>query len=345
MLKFGSFQEALQSVFTLVKKDAPLAEYTTIGVGGKASFFVTAKSTEQILRAIQACREFEEPFRVLGCGSNVIISDTGFPGLVIQNRAAKWQVLHISATGAVDRSVPARFETVSEEYYTTEGLTYSDERAAPVLVRVDSGARFAPLMKSLFRKGITGLQWFAGVPATIGGATYMNMHGGPFFFGDFIQRARLLSGDTVTTVNHDYFQFDYDWSILHKTNEVVLCVDLLLRKGNVENARKLAREWARRKAIQPQKSAGCIFQNLDEADQNRLGLPMPSIGYLLDRVLHLKGKQIGGAIISPRHAAFIENTGQTTASDVFRLAQFIREKAKTELDIELKLEVEFVGKF
>jgi UDP-N-acetylmuramate dehydrogenase len=340
-----AFEKKLSDIFPGIKKDEPLSEYTTMGVGGRAAYFATAVTTGQIVEAVRACRKFDMPFRVLGCGSNVIISDAGFPGVILRNRAGSWRILDENPRSKMQENTAARFATFGEDYYTTDGLVYSDAHAPGVLVRVDSGARLAPLLKEMLREGITGLQWFAGIPATTGGATFMNMHGGAVFFGDFIARARLLCGAEIKKVDRDYFQFDYDWSILHETGQIVLSVDLILRRGDVERARKHAREWARRKAIQPQKSAGCIFQNLAEADQKRLGLPTPSIGYLLDRVLKLKGKQIGGAIISPYHAAFIENTGDARASDVFRLVQYIREKAKAELGVELKLEIEFIGEF
>lgn len=340
-----AFLKSLEKIFYAVEIGEPLAAHTTLGVGGGARYFVVAQTTEQIMQAARLCTAFDMPMLVLGCGSNLIISDRGFPGLVLQNRATGWHMLGEAPRKQLDKKTSARFETVGHDYYSTAGLSYSDRHAALVRVRVDSGARFAPLLKALFREGITGLQWFAGIPATVGGATYMNMHGGQHFFGDFIESASLFSDGEIKQVDHKYFQFDYDWSILHKTREIVLCVDLLLRKGDVESAKKLAREWARRKAIQPQKSAGCIFQNLAPGDQKRLNLPTPSIGYVFDKVLDLKGKKIGGAIVSPRHAAFIENTGNATATDVFRLVQLIRETAKKQLDVELEPEVEFIGEF
>lgn len=339
------FEKKLSGIFPSLKKDEPLSEYTTMGVGGKAAYFATANTTGQIVEAARVCRESDMPFRVLGCGSNVVISDAGFSGVILHNRADSWRILDENPPSKIRENTDARFEPIGDAYYTTDDLVYSDAHAPEVMVRVDSGARFAPLLKDIFREGITGLQWFAGIPATIGGATFMNMHGGAEFFGDFIASARLLCGAEIKNVNRDYFQFDYDWSILHETREIVLSVDLILRKGDVERAKQHGREWARRKAIQPQKSAGCIFQNLAMADQNRLGLPTPSIGYLLDCVLKLKGKQIGGAIVSPRHAAFIENNGHACALDVFCLVQYIHEKAKTELGVELKLEIEFIGEF
>lgn len=341
-----SFETACAKNFPAFKRDEPLSRHVTLRVGGPARYFVTATSTEQIEQAIKLAREFEKPYFVLGWGSNIIVSDHGFPGLVIQNRAQSWRILQEAAEGDVASAAAARrFEPCGEAFYTTEGLDYSDAEAPPVLVRVDSGAKIGPLMNALFRERVTGLQWFAGIPATVGGAIYMNMHGGPHFFGDLVARALLFDGTATRNVEHGYFAFDYDYSVLHQTKEIVLRADLSLRRGEAARAVQIAREWASRKSLQPQISAGCVFRNLSQEEQARLRLPTSSIGYLIDHVLRLKGERRGDAIISPQHAAFIENLGSAKAGEVAELIELIRNKARVELGLELITEVELIGKF
>ena len=165
----------------------------------------------------------------------------------------------------------------------------------------------------------------------------MNMHGGEYFFGELVEKATLTDGYTIKSVSNEYFQFEYDWSILHKTGEVVLNADLKLVKGNLDSAKQLTRDWAKYKAGQPKRSAGCIFKNLSDQEQQRLELPTSSTGYLIDKVLGLKGMKIGDAIISNKHAAFIENLGQARAMDIFNLIQLIKQKAKSDLFIPLLL--------
>jgi len=346
MSKFDSLYSALAAAHCEVKRNENLSRHTTLRVGGPARLFVTVHSLPELERAITASRKLEVPFLVLGWGSNLIVSDSGYDGLVIQNRSQNWQIINDNDS---PRPSPvetgARFQPVGNEYYTADGLDYSDENEPPITVRVDSGAKLGPLMNSLFRHGITGLQWFAGIPGTVGGAIYMNMHGGTHYFGDLMQRATLFDGESTKKVDRDYFEFDYDWSILHETREVVLQADLRLRKGEVRRAMQLARDWAARKSLQPQISAGCIFRNLSNEEQARLNLPTPSTGYLIEHVLQLKGTRRGDAIISPRHAAFIENLGKATASEVVSLIEMIREKAKARLDLDLVTEVELIGKF
>jgi UDP-N-acetylmuramate dehydrogenase len=343
---YSSFETAFAQTFPSFKTNEPLSRHTTLRVGGPARYFITATSTEQIEQAIKLSRQFEIPYFVLGWGSNLIVSDHGFPGLVIQNRAQSWRILEEEiASAASSGDTPRRFETLGEEYYTTRGLDYSDAEAPPVLVRVDSGAKIGPLMNALFREGLTGLQWFAGIPATVGGAIYMNMHGGPHFFGDLVAAALLFDGKVAREAEQSYFAFDYDYSVLHQTKETILRADLKLRRGDVARATQIAREWAARKSLQPQISAGCVFRNLNQEEQSRLQLPTSSLGYLIDHVLKLKGERRGDAIISPQHAAFIENLGNAKAAEVMALMALIQEKAKAELRLELVPEVELLGRF
>jgi len=341
----SAFDNALERIFSEIKFDEPLSRHTTIGVGGPARRFVTANTSEQLVEGIRLCKSFDVPFFILGWGSNLIISDSGFPGLVIQNRAQSWKIVTDDSSKKNQAKTQPRLTPVGDKYYQADDLEYSEEDDPPALVQIDSGAKIDPLIKTLLQNSITGLQWFSGIPATVGGAIYMNMHGGYHYFGDLVVKAALISDGDIKEVARDYFRFDYDWSILHETKEPILWAQLLLRKGDVERARVTAREWARRKSLQPQNSAGCVFRNLTEEEQSKLNLPTPSIGYVVDQLLKLKGERRGDAIISPRHAAFIENLGNARATDVKILIDVMREKAKAGLGLDLKLEVEFMGDF
>jgi len=342
-----AFDAALRKIFTAVKIDEPLALHTTLGVGGPASRLATAMTIAQLQEGLRLAHDFKIPVFVLGWGSNLIVSDHGFAGLVIKNRAQNWRILDETTLAKSSLTTPARLKPTGEGYYQIDDLMYSEEDCPAVIVQAESGAKIDPLMKALFKRGVTGLQWFAGIPATVGGAIYMNMHGGYHFFGDCVQQALLFSAKTNDDkiVDQSYFEFDYDHSILQKTRETVLWVRLRLFRGEIERAQAMAREWARRKALQPQRSAGCIFRNLSAEEQKRLNLPTPSIGYLIEHVLKLKSARRGEAIISPRHAAFIENLGKARAEEVKALSDLVAEKARTELGIELQEEVEYWGEF
>ncbi len=331
----------LQQVFPRVRFQERLVPYTTMAVGGPADILVEARTVDQIHQGVALCAKAGVPFFLLGGGSNVIFSDAGFRGVVIRNMAEKFEILAetpkdgpLAAPAEAARFTPPDFSIKPEK---------NASGASPVLVRVSSGARLMPLIKQLFVQGITGLEWFAGIPATVGGAIFMNLHGGPYFFGDLVYRASLYHNGLFKTVNREYFRFGYDWSILHETREIVLQADLLLQRGQVQQARQWVKTWAQYKSNQPQRSAGCIFQNLSPEQQQRLNLPTSSVGYVIDRMLGLKGLQIGGARIAPSHAAFIENLGDATAADVLALIETVQTAARDKLGFELVLEVELVG--
>ncbi|MCD6440510.1 MAG: UDP-N-acetylmuramate dehydrogenase [Candidatus Marinimicrobia bacterium] len=302
-------------------ENAELKRYTTFRIGGPARLLVFPDNSRRLLPVVESAAEFGLPCKVLGMGSNVLVSDLGFDGVVIINRSTHWQIRR------------------------SESLPGSGENAADVIVRVDSGMPINRLMQTLFKEGITGLEWFAGIPATVGGAIYMNMHGGDYFFGDLVSNVALFDGQSARIVNGAYFQFEYDRSRLHDIRELILWADLRLKKGNVEDARKRALQQLKSKSHYPHRSAGCVFRNLSEKDRQRLNLPTASVGYIMDKVLQLKGYRIGDAIISHHHAAFIENIGNARATDVNQLIKLMQTKAAEQLGVDLKLEIELIGNF
>jgi len=337
MIQYKSITSQLHESSVKIHWDTPLAKYTTLGVGGPADLLVVAATTRQLITVITIARDTGCPFKVIGKGSNLIVSDSGFRGLIVVNRTLGWQILLPPSSKKIIYQLEDRYgkSTHLPREEKTEG-------AEEVLVQVASGNRIAKLIKELFKAGITGLEWFTGIPATVGGALYMNMHGADHYFCDCIEMVTLLSGTSIKEVNRDYFKFAYDWSILHETEEIVLEVVLRLKRGNVDRAKQLSHEWAQYKANQPQHSSGCVFQNLTREEKESVGIPTPSVGYLIDKVLGLKGARKGNAVISAKHAAFIENLGGASAEDVLYLIRLIKERAQKELGLELRSEVEII---
>lgn len=340
--KYKKISEKLKKLALVPKYNEHLSTHTTIGVGGKASLFVEVRTSSQLINVLEITKTENINSFVLGNGSNVIFPDEGFDGLIILNKSRNWEILDTVNSKRQKDYVLPRIDNPIEH---SGILNYDDNTNESIIVRVDSGMKINILMKKLFEKGITGLQWFAGIPSTVGGAIYMNMHGGSHFFGQLVISARLFDGGKIKSVSNSYFHFDYDWSILHQTREIIIDAGLELKKGNVEQAKKFVRSWAKIKSIQPQKSAGCIFKNLSKVQQSELELPSSSAGYIIDKILQLKGIKKGGAIISNNHAAFIENTGNACADDIVYLINLVQEKAFEKLGITLELEVELKGKF
>jgi UDP-N-acetylmuramate dehydrogenase len=315
-----------------------LAPHSTLRIGGPAEYFCQVTTKAELLEAVAWARKKKLPVRILGNGSNVLISDAGIKGLVIKNLLNKIEILSLNQTPRPPQLAP-RFELVEADPLIAR-LSYQASQYPAVTVKLDSGVYLPRAIFSLIAQGITGLEWFAGIPATVGGASYINLHGADKYWSDYLTAAEILTPDLQwQTVSADYFEYDYDQSRLKTSGDLVVAVNLQLRRGPADRALAIAKYWQAKKSHQPQQSLGCIFQNLDIREQRRLGLPTPSIGYLIDKKLGLKGVKIGSACISAKHAGFIENLGGATAAQVWSLIKLVRTRAKKQLGIDLALEV------
>lgn len=331
-------------MFEPVKEVVKLAPYTTFRIGGPADYFLEANSVDDLVLGINMAQDLKVPYFILGAGSNILICDDGFKGMVIINRDRN---VHFEILGFEEKDekleIKSRLEQLDEEkFYIFEELEV--DRGESVLIRVDSGWRLELLACAIFDRNLVGLEPFAGIPGTVGGAIYGNSHGGSRYFGEYVVGATILTSEgKIIKVDQDFFEFSYDYSCLKENGGVVLSTTLRLFKGDGKRAKLSFDTWKEKKARQPKRSAGCIFQNLDEETQKSLGLPTNSVGYILDQVLGLKGTRCGDAQISDYHAAFIVNLGKARSSDVKTLINLCKEKARNKLGLEIKEEIVYVG--
>jgi len=227
-----------------------------------------------------------------------------------------------------------------------EGVPSFSPQDEKVLVSVGSGWKLNALIAYCLDKGLVGLEWFAGIPGSLGGAVYMNIHGGNYFFSDLVYKViawNQLSQKQVELTAKE-LKFDYDYSVFQEKEMVILLAQLILYRGNIEIAKKIQQYWLRQKLmVQPQRSCGSVWQNLSREEQIKHHLPTPSIGYLIDHKLRLKGRKVGQAQISLKHAGFIENLGGAKGADVLELMRLVEAEAKQKLRINLKREVMVVG--
>jgi len=322
-------------------QDITLAPYTTWKIGGKADFLIVSKSKDELIKVVDICNQNNIKFVILGQGSNVLISDLGIKGVVIINRANGIQVLsksiakEIQTTKIKPRLEASNFDT----------LNYIEEKHYDVLVRIDSGTPLPFTINHLLEQGITGLQWFAGIPGTIGGAIYNNIHGGAYYFSEFIQSVSFLDhNDKLQNIHISKLDFDYDKSPFQDSKNTIIDVTLNLNLGDKEKAIQAALAWLKRKREQqPMNSAGCCFKNLSELEKEKAGVPNVGWGYIIDKVLNLKGTRIGDAQISNKHAAFIENIGHASSQNVLDLLNLISNKASQTIGIYPKTEIFFYG--
>lgn len=329
-------------------RDVDLAPYTSWKIGGPAQYLIKVKEEEDLVEVVKWAKKEQLPVTILGGGSNTLVSDKGTRGLVILNQMTGWQAIKGQAKEERKKlRLKSRLYQIGGKVKFAD-LFYDESDALRVKVRVQSGTNLEALIRQLLEKGITGLHWFAGIPGTVGGGVYNNIHCGHMFIGQFIDRVQVLDKELkIKSIAVDECQFDYDASRFQKSGEIILSTDFNLFLGDVEKAKEFIQIWTDyRTKRYPWPSAGCVFKNIDEKTQQRLGFPTPSWGYIIDKVLGLKGKQVGGAKISEKHSAFIVNeTGKAKAKDVLALIELIKKESKKKLGIEPELEIFLLGEF
>jgi len=360
-----------------IKQNEALFPYTTWKIGGNAEFLVEVKSAINLQKVLEICLNHDIKYRILGKASNVLISDNGLKGLTIINRTSKYSLpsdLNLKNRQAnLDTTNPIvthrHSETGDPKFYSFADLEF-EETSAGVDLTFDSAVELASAITVTTKNNISGLQWFAGIPGTVGGCLYNNIHGGTRHFSDYFKSAKLLipassslikkmdsnqisdfkiiqktSSFVEIEAGYDFFGFGYDSSILRLHSEiVVLCVTLKLYPRDDTKALQVAREWFMRKKIQPKKSCGSVFQCITLEEQEKNGFPTASAGYIIDKVLNWRGKKSGDVWISEKHANFIENLGQVAKSeDVLFLIKEVKKEVKNRLGIVLHPEINFLG--
>lgn len=327
-----------------IKQNVLLADYTTYKIGGPADFFVEILTQDELIEAISWAKENSQKYIVLGGGSNILVSDEGFRGLVILNNISGWKVLEGKKKGVYTEKSEGRFTQVNGNV-NLKDLVYDESSFPRVSVKIQSGSDLGVAINELLGKGITGLHWFVGIPGTIGGAVFNNIHCGDFLFSQFIESVEVLDENlNKVIIPEAECNFGYDQSRFQKSKEIILSVNFKLYKGDVNKAREFMKQWmVYRVGRYPLPSAGCVFKNIDKKTQQKLGIPTPSMGYVIDKMLGLKGKKIGGARISEKHSAFIVNDGGASAADVMNLINLVKSEARKRYNFEPELEIFVVG--
>ena len=190
-------------------------------------------------------------------------------------------------------------------------------------------------------QSLEGLEYFLGVPGTIGGAIYNNSHYLKELIGNDVDQVEVIArGGVKKTYTKDEMKFAYDYSILQETHEVIITIRFRLKRGNKAEIEQRAKAATKRRAdTQPLgiPSSGCMFKNPIMPNGLRAGA-----GKLIDEA-GLKGMRIGDAVVSDKHASFILNTGHAKTSDVLKLAEHVKAVVKEKYGVELELEVFLVG--
>jgi UDP-N-acetylmuramate dehydrogenase len=301
----------------ILLENEPMNKHTSFKVGGPARYFVKAESLDDLKKALDLAREKGIPFFILGNGTNLLVSDKGFDGVII---------------------------TLAGDFSSIEDL---GNGAFKVGAAIPLG-RFA---RSVLKQGFAGIHKLAGIPGTLGGAIYMNAGAYGQEIGTSCTQVTVLDSDgNIREFAASECEFGYRQSIFQKNNAIILSATFLLPtaaslgKTTADLEAELAECMAKRKASQPlnMPNAGSTFKRLSVGAADTPAQIAP--GYYIEQA-GLKGYRIGGAEVSTVHANFIVNAGEVTASDIKKLSEYVQQKVAEKFGIQLHREIILLGDF
>ncbi len=279
-----------------------MMKHTSFRAGGEAKWFAIPETVEELKAVLAACKKADVPWYVIGNGSNLLVSDKGFPGVII-------------STGKFDRL----------EVNGTE-------------ITVGAGVMLSKLANTAYKAGLTGLEFAAGIPGTVGGACVMNAGAYGSEMINVLKTVTVLTPEgTVETLPAELLELGYRTSVIPKKGYLVLEAVVSLAEGNMEESKAVMDDLAfRRKDKQPLEfpSAGSTFKR-----------PAGHFAGKLIEDCGLKGFTVGGAQVSEKHAGFVINKGGATASDIYNLCKEVEKRVKAEFGVSLEMEVKLLGEF
>ena len=316
-----------------LRRGVLLKKYTTFRIGGPARYFCSIQNEEELVRAVDWAKDKGLPFFVLGGGSNLLVSDRGYNGLVIK----------------IEESVQKR-----------KGIALIQANCLSVW----AGEKLSVVAEFAAEKGLTGLEWATGLPGTLGGAIKGNASAFGKSISDVLKEVRFIDVSdgvkpAVKCLAAGKCGFSCKKSLFtDNQNLIIVSALIVLKKGGKKDIKKImSANLAYRKRNHPaEPSAGCIFRNQDFSKEKgkfkELVKKLPQAkkfnpsavpaSFLIDKA-GLKGKRAGGAQISRKHANFIINTGNATAEDVLFLIKQVKKTVKKKFGIILTEEIRYLG--
>lgn len=279
-----------------------MMKHTSFRAGGAARWFAVPETAEELKAVLAACRKADTPWYVIGNGSNLLVSDKGFPGVIISTD--KFDRLEVNGTE----------------------------------ISVGAGVMLSKLANTAYKAGLTGLEFAAGIPGTVGGACVMNAGAYGSEMINVLKSVTILTPEgNVETLPVEMLELGYRTSVIPKKGYLVLEAVMSLEEGNMEESKALMDDLAfRRKDKQPLEfpSAGSTFKR-----------PAGHFAGKLIEDCGLKGFTVGGAQVSEKHAGFVINKGGATASDIYNLCKEVEKRVKAEFGVSLEMEVKLLGEF
>lgn len=286
-----------------VKKEEPMRLHTTFRVGGPADLFVSPNSVEEVCKVTALCREEGVPYYIMGNGSNLLVSDQGYRGVIIQ-------------------------------FYKE----MNDISVEGTLLRAQAGALLSAVANRALLESLTGFEFAAGIPGTLGGACVMNAgaYGGEM--KDVLKAVTVLTQEgEVLTLSNEELELGYRTSVIARKHYIVLEAEIVLSEGKKEEIQAVMDDLKERRITkQPLEypSAGSTFKRPE--------------GYFAGKLIQdagLRGFQVGGAQVSEKHCGFVINKDHATAAEIAELIRQVSEKVEAQFGVKLEPEVKRLGEF
>lgn len=299
------FRDFCESHGVPFRQDVNLATFTTFRTGGPAKFLAEPETEEQARMLQSFLIKSELPYFLLGGGSNILIADEGFPGVVVRV------------------CLPERIECLKEDPDSSS-------------FEITASSRTGYVSKTISRMGYTGLEYLSTIPGSVGGAVVQNAGCYGYELKDSIVKVRVLRNGETLDLSNDSCEFSYRNSLFKRESGYwILSAIITLPKGSPEVIQERLETFKQnRLKSQPKnrRSAGSVFKN-----------PSGSKAWQLIERAGLRGKRIGGAVVSPKHCNFIVNDGSATSKDIYELSRLVKEQVQVKTGVNLEYEIIFLG--
>ena len=281
--------------------DEPMSRHTTFRVGGPADFFVTPKAKEEVRDVVRICKEAGMPYYIIGNGSNLLVSDAGYRGVIVQ---------------------------IYKEM--------NEVKVEGDLVKAQAGALLSGIANRAMEAELTGFEFAAGIPGTLGGACVMNAGAYGGGMKDVLESVTVLTGEgKIIELGRNELELGYRTSVIAKKGYIVLGAVLKLERGDGEKIKTYMDELKEKRVTkQPLEypSAGSTFKRPE--------------GYFAGKLIEdagLRGFQVGGAQVSEKHCGFVINRDHATAADIMELMRQVQIRVKENSGVDLEPEVKRLG--
>ncbi|NCN07519.1 UDP-N-acetylmuramate dehydrogenase [Candidatus Falkowbacteria bacterium] len=310
-------------VLSPIKEGEMLASYTSFKIGGPAKYFCIANSNDDIAKLVAMSTKLKLPYLILGSGTNILFSDAGFDGLVIKINDSK--------------------------------IKNKDEK-----LECSAGSLLSKAVGEALGSSLSGLEWAMGIPGTVGGALCNNAgaYGGDM--AGSVEEVEIIRDNKVKKLSNKKCEFSYRSSVFKQddNHDIILSVTFALKRGDKKAIKTKMDEIIaqRNQKDDKQPSAGSVFKNikLSKEEIKEFAVKYPDMpesfttystipaAWLIERC-GLKGKKIGGAMISEKHSGRIINTGDATAEDIIMLISIIKQKVRLKFNLQLMEEIQYRG--